>query len=268
MCLLLINVASFLLLAATGLLLRTRRGGTRRPADGPGQAGPSRGAMLAGVGADGAADVDRWRMRRDHLLRTVVLAIAAVVAAVGAINVVQIFFVRETLGASATMYGFVTASWMAGSLVGVWTLGQLARRWSDDGVLALAALIMLGGCSLMVLATAAVPAAVLIVPLSLAGGACNGGVNVMTIVLTTRRAPEPVRGRAFAMLNASGQGAAMIGYLLGGVLLAVLAPRPSVALCGAAGLVVAAAGVLPVRRAARRSSVETDAGLATFPAAR
>ena len=99
---LLLNAASYLALVAAGLLLRTRRGG--RPT------APPAGAA--------AAAVPVWKLRQDPLMLAMVVTTAAVITAIGGINVIEVFFIRETLHASATVYGLVGAAWMAGMLPG------------------------------------------------------------------------------------------------------------------------------------------------------
>ncbi|MGS2613804.1 MFS transporter [Micromonospora sp. LZ34] len=236
---LLVDAGSYLALMVAGLLIRTRRGGRRR-------AEPAR--------AGGAVTATGWRLRQDKLLVAMVASVAGVVGAVGAINVVEVFFIRETLGSSTTMYGLVTGAWTLGILVGGWLFARVVRRLDRDGALVGAGLALLGGCCLMVLASAAVPAALLLVPIWLVGGVLNGGNNVFDTVLLARRVPEAARGRAFASFGASVQGAAMVGYLAGGLLLEVAAPRPLVAGCGVAGLLVVAAVALPLRRAVRAAA--------------
>ncbi|MGW9192258.1 MFS transporter [Micromonospora chersina] len=232
---LLVDAVSYLALVAAGLLIRTRRGG-RRPTV------PAAGA---------AAPTPAWRFRGDPLLLVMVGSLAAVVAAVGAINVIEVFFIRETLHSSTTVYGLVTGAWTLGIVVGGWLFARLARRLTDDGALLGAGLVLLGGCCLAVLASAAVPAAWLLVPIWLAGGVGNGGDNVFNNLLLARRVPEVARGRAFAIFGAAVQGAGMGGYLIGGLLLEVAAPRPLVAGCGVAGVLVVVASAWPVRRAVR-----------------
>ncbi|MEU6206168.1 MFS transporter [Micromonospora musae] len=234
---LLFDAASYLALVAAGLLIRTRRGGRRRPET---------------VTAGGGIEPRTWRLRRDPLLLATVVAVAGVIGAVGAINVVEVFFIRETLHSSTTMYGLVTGAWTLGALAGSWIFARAVGRLHRDGALAGAGLALLGGCCLMVLISAAVPTALLLVPIWLVGGIFNGGNNVFGTVLMARRVPEAVRGRAFASYVAAVQGASMVGYLAGGVLLELLDPRPLVAAAGVAGL--AAVGVLavPLSRAARR----------------
>ncbi|MGC4849483.1 MFS transporter [Micromonospora sp. DT15] len=167
---------------------------------------------------------------------------------------------RETLGGSATTYGLVSAAWMAGMLPGTWLAVRLARRLDDDGALVRGVLATLAVCSLMVLLAATVPAAGVLVPLWLVGGAANGGENVFANLLTARRVPEAMRARAYASYGAAVQGGSMAGFLIGGALLAVVPPRPLIAGAGVVGLLVVLAFVPVLARAARRSS---SAGLAT-----
>ncbi|SBT50754.1 MFS transporter [Micromonospora auratinigra] len=241
---LLVDAASYLALAGAALLIRTRRGGRRS----------------AAVTDGGAAPAPAWRFRRDPLLVVMAGSLAAVIAAVGAINVIEVFFIRETLHSSTTVYGLVTGAWTLGIVLGGWLFARVARRLTDDGALLGAGLVLLGGCCLAVLASAAVPAAWLLVPVWLAGGVANGGDNVFNNLLLARRVPEAARGRAFAVFGAAVQGAAMAGYLIGGLLLELAGPRPLVAGCGIAGVLVVAAVAVPVRRAVRaeRAAVAPD----------
>lgn len=243
---LLLDAGSYLALVAAGLLIRTRRGGRRPTA-----------AVVPGPARD--LPVPAWRLRRDPLLVAMITTLAGVIGAVGAINVVEVFFIRETLGSSTTMYGLVTGSWTLGILIGSWVFARLARRLVDDGRMLVGYLALLGGCCLMILLSAAVPAALLLVPVWLLGGVGNGGANVFDNVLLARRVPEAARGRAYAALGAAVQGAAMLGYLLGGLLLAVADPRPLVAACGVAGLLMIGLVALPVRRAVRAERAATAA---------
>ncbi|MEU4778653.1 MFS transporter [Micromonospora sp. NPDC023633] len=233
---LLIDAGSYLALVVAGLLLRTRRGGR----------------WAATTPASGAERAPAWRLRRDPLLLAVVLSTAAVITAVGGINVVEVFFIRETLGGSPTVYGLVGAAWMAGMLPGSWLCARLAHRLTDDGALVYGVLATLGGISLTVIVAAAVPTAALLVPLWLVAGAANGGENVFANLLTARRVPEASRGRAYAAYGAAVQGGSMGGYLIGGAMLALLSPRPLIAAAGAAGLLVVAAFVPAVARSVRR----------------
>ena len=238
---LLVDAATYLAIVVAGLLLRTRRG---------------RVTPVISDHAPAAA----WRLRGDPLVFAILLAIAGVIAGV---NVIEVFFIRATLGASPAAYGLVNAAWTGGMLAGSWVFARLIRRWTEDGSLAGSMLGLLGGCCLVVAVAAAAPSVAFVVPLWLAGGLMNGGEGVLSTVLLARRVPEPFRGRAFAALNAAVQGAALVGYLVGGLLLERFAPRPLVAMSGAVGALVVVAVAVPVGRVIRR---ERAAGLVT-PAA-
>ncbi|MCZ7440279.1 MFS transporter [Micromonospora sp. WMMC241] len=247
---LLVDAVSYLALVLAALLIRTRRGG--------------RSTAAAGAAA---APTPGWRLRRDPLLMVMVGSVAAVVGAVGAINVIEVFFIRETLHSSTTVYGLVTGSWTLGIVLGAWLFARVARRLADDGALLGAGLVLLGGCCLAVLASAAVPSAWILVPIWLLGGVANGGNNVFDNLLLARRVPDAARGRAFAVFGAAVQGGGMAGYLVGGLLLEVAEPRPLVAGCGVVGLLVVVALAWPVRRAVRAERAAVAPAPAAAPVA-
>jgi MFS family permease len=187
---------------------------------------------------------------RDPLLRSVIIVVAVVVAAVSAVNVAEVFFVRQTLHGSTTAYGLLAAVWTGAMMVGGWLV---VRRQLGDGGFAIALLASLGGACAAVLAASAVPAVGWMAPLWVIGGVCNGGTNVSAGVLLSRRVPPPVRGRAFAVFSGVANGANALGYLLAGIALAAVSARGLIALSGGVGLVAALAFAVPMWRAARRT---------------
>ncbi|MEV4626572.1 MFS transporter [Micromonospora sp. NPDC049523] len=256
---LLIDAASYGALVAAGLLLRTRRGGRAATQTGPATS-PSAGAAA------------NWSLWRDPLLRAMVVSVAAVIGVVGAINVVAVFFVRETLAASETMYGVVEAAWMVGLLAGAWLCARLARRTRDDAALVAGILVLLGATCLILPVAAVVGTVAWLIPLWVIGGAFNGGENVFAGVVMGNRVPQAVLGRAFATFGGVIQGASMAGYLAGGLLADGVPIRPLVAGLGLVGLAVVLGLAVPVVRITRRERTRaavaaptdaTGAGLAT-----
>jgi MFS family permease len=228
---LLIDAATYLALTVAALAIRTRRGGVPAVRE----AGPA---------------VPAWAMRRDPLLRSITIVVGVVVAAVSAVNVAEVFFVRQTLHASPTAYGLLAAVWTGAMMVGGWLV---VRRQLSDGGFALALLGSLAGACAAVLAAATVPAVGWMAPLWIIGGLSNGGCNVSSGVLLGRRVPAEVRGRAFAVFSGVANGANALGYLIAGIALAVVSARGMIALAGAAGLVAALAFAVPLWRAARHT---------------
>jgi MFS family permease len=239
---LLIDAATFLAIAAAGLALRTRRGRKTAPAPQAADAA-HQDADAAHPDADDAPRVG-WRLRDDRLLLTLMTAMASVIAAVTAVSVVEIFFVRETLGASDTMYGIVSAVWTLGMLVGAVPFGRVGR--GDDHRLLTLLLVLLACVSVIVLGSSGVQAAVWLLPLYLIGGGLNAGLNVLAGVVLVRRVPDAVRGRVLGTFGAVASSANVLGYALGGLLMPFFTPRSLLAGTGAAGLVVAVVFLVPV----------------------
>jgi len=87
------------------------------------------------------------------------------------------------------------------------------------------------------------------VPCYLVGGAANGSINVFATTLIGRRVPSFALGRASTALAVRVQGGSLVGYVAGGLLLAVAQPRWIVLGCGALGLLTALAVFPLVTRA-------------------
>jgi MFS family permease len=236
-----VDAASYLALVVAGVLIRTRRGG----------------ATPAGPAATGvpARPAPAWRLRTDPLLSRMVVMSAAVVAAVSAINVADVFLVRGVLHSTATVYGLLTAVWTGSTILGGWLL---SRRNGGDASISVAMLGAFGVTSAAVLAMAAAPGLIWLVPVFLVGGAGNGVLNVAAGALVARRTPAPVRGRAFATFGAVINASNAIGFMLGGVLLGVLSVRQTVSVAGVFGLLVTAAFAVPMLKAAARERASAD----------
>jgi len=223
---LLADAVSYLAIAGAGWLIRTRRGGgsTQSP----------------------RADAERlggWRLRQDRLMWSAIAAIGAVVAAVSLVNVAEVFFVRGVLHSTTTAYGLLESAWTISALAGAWLL---ARRRPSDAVMGVALVGALAVTCLGVALSATVPDVGWLVPASIVGGLGNGAVSNAAGVLVGRRTPASARGHAFAVLNAVANGASTLGYLAGGLLLALIPVRVAIASAGLAGLAVAAAFTVPV----------------------
>ena len=141
---LLIDTATFLAITVAALLVSTRRG-TAQPSD----SAQSGGFALI------------WR---DPLLRVLVLMLAVFITLGAMVNVVEVFLVRSTFGASATWYGVLGAVWAWGCSRERCVAGRLPQRR-----LAFGAVIGTVGLSVGLLGYAAAPAS---------GGCCRRASSV------------------------------------------------------------------------------------------
>jgi MFS family permease len=252
---LLADAGSYLAIAAAGRLIRTRRGSSLRLPS------PARNDVDVTTtsperhGCRTHAPGGGWTVRKDPLVRAAMTLVGAVVAAASLVNVAEVFFIRSSLHSTAGMYGLMGCLWISASVAGGWWVAR--RRLSDPGL----AVLLLGSLAVTCLGVAlmaAVPAAGWLAPVNVLGGLGNGGVNVAAAVLLGRRAPAAQRGRVFAMFGAVANAATIVGFVLGGVLLALISARVTIAAAGLGGLLVTAAFTVPVLRATARERARLD----------
>jgi MFS family permease len=194
-----------------------------------------------------------WRGVRllagDPVLRGVVLLIAAMVLVLGAVNVAEVFLVTQTLGASATAYGAIGATFAVGLMIGA----RLARHDRDDAVLVRRIVLAMLLMSSAIAALGLAPTVWVAGAATMAVGVGNGALNVTGQALLVRRSPADALGRVFAALQGIVGAGMLVATGLGGLLLGVLGTRELVTGCGvlsAVLLVVVGSGLV---RAVRRT---------------
>jgi MFS family permease len=238
-----VGAACFLATVATAFAIRTRRGGARSSVTATEPAG------VATPQAPPAVPVRAWRLSDDALLRVCTWGLTGVMMAASAVNVVLVFFVMGTLQSSPEVYGVIDGMWMVGMLVGAWLVGLTVRAMTSDGALAGRAMIAAAAVCAAFVGVGAVHEAWWIVPCYLVGGVANAAINVLCATLLGRRVPAQARGAANAAVGMRVQAGALVGYVLGGVVLTVAAPRSVLLACGIVGLLVAVALLPRVMRA-------------------
>lgn len=209
---LLVDAASFLAVLAAGLLVRTRREVKAR----------AKGKQHGGLTI----------VRRDALLRPLVVMLALFVLLGAMVNVVDVFLVRGTLGASALWYGLAGASYSVGAFGGAVGAGRLRGPSRLAGGL-VAACVVLAAC---LGAMGLVPSVVWLLPLGVVAGAANGVLNVTLNSLVFGCAAADERGRVAALVSGVANGTQLIAFVLGGVLTSALDPRAAFVLAGGCGL--------------------------------
>ena len=240
---LLIDGATFLALGAAALAVHARR-----------KVGVEPGA------ADGAETATPFSLRADALLWPLIVGLCVFVLAGEVTNVVEVFLVRGTLGASSATFGLVGAVLAAGLVVG----SVAAGRNASDPARAMRAALAAGGLALALVTAGLAPTLSVFAVAWLVLGVMNGLLNVDVTTLLLSRTPEPARGRALATVNAMARASTLGAMALGGAAGTLLGPRGSFVAAGAVSTVVAVALVLRVRRFFR----ESPATLGEEPASR
>jgi MFS family permease len=227
---LLVNAASFAAIAAAALALRVRRPPvtTRRE-----------------------RALDGFRvLRADAVLRATLGPAVGALLFISASLTVEIFYLKDVVGAGETAYALLIGAWMVGMVCGAVGLAHRVpkRLLAPAALLALAA----QGAGMGVQTTWA------ILPVAFAGyafgGVGHGVKNVLLRALLTTRVPEAVHGRAFAAYNAARNTAELGAVGLGGVAVSALGPRAALAIAGLGPIVAALWGARKLRGTSRLSA--------------
>ncbi len=163
-------------------------------------------------------------------LRTVLIVWSIVSLGSAAINVAEVFFVRDTLGAGeigfGVMIGATGLGLVLGSFLAAPALDKVGLRRNYAGSIALMAFGW-GGAALS-------PALWLAVPFVIGGAAGNGAAIICNQILVQRGAPDRFRGRALSTIMST-------NFLIIGLALATAGVL--VDLLGARSVMVAAAAI-------------------------
>jgi Na+/melibiose symporter-like transporter len=235
---LLVDAASFALVALAATLLRTRR----RPAARPGARERAR---------DGAVE-----LFRDRTLALVLGVVFVSLLFMSASITAEVFFLKDDVGVSNAVYGIVFSSWTVGMVLGALVVSRQVRAGAVATV-AIAAVAVQGlGLGLPTVWLAAGFAAAM----WLGGGVGHGVKNVLARTLIQERVPERLHGRAFAAYNGLRNGAELVALATGGALVAAIGARATLALAGAVPVMAALAGLV----AYGKLEPDTSKGLAAW----
>ena len=217
---LLVDAASYLVLAVAIAFLRTQR----IPAE-----------------HEAHDDASVWlgflRVRQDRVLLVGVVGLGAAVLATVIVNVAEVFFVLDDIGAGPAAYGVVTAFWPAAGILGGWYAGRLVTDHALFRALAVASVVM--GVAL-----AAAGAVVSLVAVAIGwviGGAAGSVQRVAINALIRARTRDAERGRVFAAVSAVFQAGNLVGLALGAAVVGLIGARASLLVSGA---LTAAAGIV------------------------
>lgn len=244
----LIDGVTFLVLAGAALALRTRRNSAAAARDESQHESTSK--WLAGMHS----------LRRDAILRPLVLMLVVFVLGAHATNVIEVFLIRDSLGGSSVVYGSSNALEGATMFVGAW----LAGRWRQESTRVRAAVASaLTMAAVMISAGLAPTLAVAILAFAV-GGFANGVLNVSFGTLMILRTPDCLRGRVVAVVGGLTQTCAILGPALGGALGGPTDPRTLFASIGLFVLICTGLAAIPIVRGQRTS--RTGAGHGEQPA--
>jgi MFS family permease len=228
----LVNAVTFALLALAASQLRARR----RPEP---------------VAADASAERARDGivvLFHDRTLAVVLAAIFVSLLFMSASVTAEVFFLKESLRVGDALYGVLFSMWTVGMVVGALVVSRrVAGMALAVGVL-LAVGVQGAGLGLPTLwLSVAFAGAMWFV-----GGVGHGTKNVLARTLIQERVPARLHGRAFAAYNGLRNGAELFALAGGGLLVAAIGARSTLALAGGIPVLAAVIGLVLYRRLERR----------------
>jgi MFS family permease len=193
-----------------------------------------------------------WRDVRDGIslvlqapqLRTVLLVWNVVIVGNAAVNVAEVVFAQESLGAGSTGFGVLVASSGVGLTLGSFATPVFMGSLGLHRLYVLSVLLMGVGWG----AAAMAPSLLVAVPLVVVATVGNGMAIVCNQVLIQRGAPDRLRGRAIAVLMSSTYATMAVAMGVAGVLVNALGGRAVWALAGVVYLVGALVALALTRR--------------------
>ena len=227
-----VDGATFAAVACAALALRVRR------------APPSTSGDRSSRARDGIT-----ALFGDQVLALGMLVAFGSLCFMSAVWVAELFFVEDVLHQGRLAYGVWLSLWTAGMALGALLL---ARRVAVEAL----ATVALGAVAVQG-AGLALPAAWLGVGVFLAcgllGGLAHGVKNVMFRSLIHLRVPDALHGRAFAGYNAIRNTAELAAFAAGGLLVATIGARGTLAYAGGLSALVGLLGLLTLLRMRSRT---------------
>lgn len=156
---------------------------------------------------------------------------------------IEVVFAKETLDAGDAGYGALLAGWGVGMV-----LGSLVFASLRDVALVRLLFVSTLAIGVAYLATAAAPTLLLACLASVVGGVGNGVQWIALVTAVQELTRATYQARVLSLLEAIASAMPGIGFLLGGTIAAIFAPRASYAVAGAGVLIVLVVAAISLRR--------------------
>lgn len=199
-------------------------------------------------------------IRERPTLRRLLFAQGAAFVFFAAVIPVEVVYAKETLGTSDSGYGLMLASWGVGMVLGS-GLFAIARRAPLTQLLLFSTL----GVGVGYLGLAAAPTLALACAASVVGGTGNGVQWVSAVSAVQEMTESSMQARVLSVLESIGAAMPGVGFVLGGLVAALLTPRATFLFAGLGvlAIVLTAAPMLGgkwLERAATPGSSQLDGG--------
>lgn len=182
-------------------------------------------------------------LRRHPLLTILVWALLPSIVTLESVNAVEVFLVRDILGATPFQFGLGETAAGAGAVLGAFGAGAVhdARR-RVQGILLAMAIVPIAQ-----IGQGLAPGFVVYLVLGAVVGLVLGLSNALIFTVLLTALPQYSTARVLAFVNGAARAMSLLALVLGGALNAVVGPRGAYVVTGGAGLVVVVVAVLRLR---------------------
>lgn len=175
--------------------------------------------------------------RRNAPVRTLLTGQALAMILFTLIIPIEVIYAKDSLGTSDAGYGILLAAWGAGIVVG--SVIYLRVKKASAFALVLGSTLAVG---VAYLGLAAAGTLALACAISIVGGAGNGIQWIAVMTALQEQTPASYQARITGMMESIGFAMPGVGYLFGGIIVALADPRAAYAIAGA-GVVLLVCGV-------------------------
>jgi MFS family permease len=156
------------------------------------------------------------------LLRSIMIILIVVVAALGVISVGEVFLIVDELGASAITYGLIGALFSGGALLSALALQaiKIKPEYQNLGLLIALFITVSSFATLSRVENLALAAAIYFL-----AGVGNAGINIFAVGQIQRHAKEEFRGRIMAAVQGSITAGNLASLGFGGILIGIFGVR-------------------------------------------
>lgn len=208
-------------------------------------------SLAAGIESKPPKLLDGLRiLRSDALLSLVVASALLIVLLAEAINVLEVFLVRDALGASELQYGLVSATMSVGLVAGSLWAGTIRTERRRLRAFLFSAL----GASLALIPTGAAPTMLWLYFWAAVTGVGIGALNATFGALVMLRTEEQHRGQVNSIVQALMRASSIGALGLGGLLGSLFGPRIGFIAGGGSAFLACAVMAVLILRADRKAN--------------
>jgi len=191
-------------------------------------------------------------LRGQRVLARLIGFVLLFIITIESVNAVEVFLVRDTLGATAAQFGATEAAAGIGVVIGA--LGSSAVSGTRARIRAV--VLLLSAVAAAQLTQGVAPSVGIYLGLAVVVGTLMGAINTILMTLLVTATDLRTRGAVVALVGGAARASSTAALAVGGILGTVATPRLAFVVVGTTGMVIGIAASILVRTAQTGESPE------------